>query len=134
MVRRAALLLIVVALLRPIPSAGAMPEAPACPIFPDDDVWHSNISQMPENAMSDAWIANMGGPSRLLHPDFGGPYGYQLQIVDNNTPTTRVSFQYADESDDVAYPFTGTTPIEPASDAHAFMLNKDSCRLYELFN
>jgi hypothetical protein len=85
--------------------------------------------------MSDAWIANMGGPTRLLHPDFGAyPYGYQLQVVDNTIPTTRLSFGYADESDDVAYPFTSTTPIEPASDAHAFMLNKDTCVLYELFD
>jgi hypothetical protein len=55
--------------------ASAMPEAPSCPVYADDDVWHSNISQMPVHPMSDAWIANMGGPTRLLHPDFGGPYG-----------------------------------------------------------
>src|SRR5690349_6400320 len=78
--------------------ASAMPEAPNCPIYADDDVWHSNISQMPVHPMSDAWIANMGGPSRLLHPDFGGPYGYQLQVVDNTTPKTRLTFGYADES------------------------------------
>jgi hypothetical protein len=112
----------------------AMPGAPSCPIFPDDNVWHSNIAQMPVHPMSGTWIANMGGPGRLLHPDFGGPYGYQLQIVDNSTPTTHLSFDYADESDDAAYPFTAQTPIEPASDAHAFMLNRDSCVLYELFD
>jgi hypothetical protein len=39
--------------------------------------------------------------SCLLHPHFGGPHGYQLQVVDNTTPTRRVSFDYADESDDV---------------------------------
>src|SRR5439155_16188358 len=58
---------------------------------------------------------------------------YQLQVVSNATPTTRLAFDYADESDDVPYPFTASTPIEPASDAHAFMLNKDTCVLYELF-
>ena len=110
-----------------------MPEAPNCPIYPDNNVWHSSIQNLPVHPMSAAWLANMGGSSRLLHPDFGGPYGYQLQVVDNTTPTRRVSFDYADESDDVAYPFTASTPIEPASDAHAFMLNKDTCVLYELF-
>src|SRR5439155_15990922 len=114
--------------------ASAMPEAPNCPIYADDDVGHSNISQMPVHPMSEAWIANMGGASRLIHPDFGGPYGYQLQVVDNATPKTRIAFDYADESDQVAYPFTASTPIEPASDAHAFMLNKDTCVLYELFD
>ena len=114
-------------------AASAMPEAPSCPILPNDDVWHSNIQLMPVHPLSDSWIANMGGPSRLLHPNFGGPYGYQLQVVDNATPTTRLAFDYADESDNVPYPFTASTPIEPASDAHAFMLNRESCLLYELF-
>jgi hypothetical protein len=133
------LVAVVLAVLSLVPSgsvarASAMPEAPNCPIYSDDNVWHSNVQLMPKHAMSDTWINNMGGPSRLLHPDFGGPYGYQLQVVDNTTPTTRLSFDYADESDDVAYPFTASTPIEPASDAHAFMLNKDTCVLYELFD
>jgi len=132
---RLVLIVVLLALLAPpVPAnASAMPEAPNCPIYPADDVWHSNIQQMPVNPMSATWIANMGGPGRLLHPDFGGPYGYQLQVVDGATPTTRVAFDYAAESDDVPYPFTASTPIEPASDAHAFMLNRESCLLYELF-
>ena len=137
MTRRLFAVLVAIALLVPqtvVGQASAMPEAPNCPIYADDDVWHSNISQMPVHPMSEAWIANMGGASRLIHPDFGGPYGYQLQVVDNATPKTRIAFDYADESDQVAYPFTASTPIEPASDAHAFMLNKDTCVLYELFD
>ncbi|MDP9246408.1 MAG: hypothetical protein M3O64_07110 [Chloroflexota bacterium] len=117
------------------PRASPMPEAPNCPMYPADDVWHSLVLGLPVLPQSDTWIGNMGGPSRLLHPDFGAyPYGYQLQVVDNTTPTTRVSFGYADESDDVPYPFTASTPIEPASDAHALMLNKDTCVLYEMFD
>ncbi|PYR71639.1 MAG: hypothetical protein DMF86_25485, partial [Acidobacteria bacterium] len=92
--------LLLAAQSRPV-AASAMPGAPNCPILPNDDVWHSNIQQMPLHPMSDTWIANMGGPARLLHPDFGAyPYGYQLQLVDNTTPSTRVTFGYADESDD----------------------------------
>src|SRR3989475_11216269 len=135
--RRASAVLVAVSLLvtqGSLAAAAAMPEAPACPILPNDDVWHSNIQQMPVHPLSDTWLANMGGPTRLLHPDFGAyPYGYQLQVVDATTPTTRLTFTYADESDDVPYPLTASTPIEPASDAHAFMLNKDTCVLYELF-
>jgi hypothetical protein len=114
-------------------AASAMPEAPNCPIYQSNDVWHSSIQNLPVHPSSATWIANMGGSSRLLHPDFGGPYGYQLQVTTNATPTTRLQFDYADESDDVPYPFTASTPIEPASDAHAFMLNRDTCVLYELF-
>src|SRR3989442_2786841 len=133
--RRLALVLVAVLLAPARPAAAsAMPEAPGCPIYPNDDVWHSNIQQMPVHPLSDTWLANMGGPTRLLHPDFGAyPYGYQLQVVDSTTPTTRLVFDYADESDDVPYPFTASTPIEPASDAHAFMLKRDTCVLYELF-
>src|SRR5438128_11860543 len=125
--------LLLAAQSRPV-AASAMPGAPNCPILPNDDVWHSNIQQMPVHPLSDTWLANMGGPTHLLHPDFGAyPYGYQLQVVDATTPTTRLTFTYADESDDVPYPFTASTPIEPASDAHAFMLNKDTGVLYERF-
>ena len=134
--RRPLAFLLALALLLPqgtTAAASAMPEAPNCPIYPSNDVWHSSIQNLPVHPSSATWIANMGGASRLLHPDFGGPYGYQLQITTNATPTTRVQFDYADESDDVPYPFTAGTPIEPASDAHAFMLNKDTCLLYELF-
>ena len=82
-------------------------------MYPPDDVWHSLVQGLPVLAQSDAWIANMGGPARLLHPDFGAyPYGYQLQVVDSSTPKTRVTFDYADESDQVAYPFTASTPID----------------------
>src|SRR3989442_4864993 len=133
--RRLALVLVAVLLAPARPAAAsAMPEAPGCPIYPNDDVWHSNIQQMPLHPLSAPCLANLGGPTRLLHPDFGAyPYGYQLQVVDATTPTTRITFTYADESDDVPYPLTASTPIEPASDAHAFMLNKDTCVLYELF-
>jgi hypothetical protein len=55
----------------------------------------------------------MGGSSRLLHPDFGGPYGYQLQVTSNATPTTRLQFDHARQSDDVPFPFTASPPIEP---------------------
>jgi hypothetical protein len=135
--KRVAAILIALAVLLPARHAAgsAMPEAPNCPIYPSDDVWHSLVQGLPVVPQSDIWIGNMGGPSRLLHPDFGAyPYGYQLQVVDSSTPTTRVSFGYADESDDVGYPFTAATPIEPGSDAHALMLNKDTCVLYELFS
>ena len=115
-------------------AASAMPEAPNCPIYPTDSVWHARIDQMPVHPMSDTWLLNMGGATRTLHPDFGGPYGYEIEVVDNTTPVTRLTFDYADESDDVMYPFTASTPIEQAGDAHAFMLDRDTCVLYELFD
>ena len=107
------------------PRASAMPEAPNCPMYPADDAWHALVQGLPVLPQSDTWIGNMGGASRLIHPDFGAyPYGYQLQVVDNTTPTVRVTFGYADESDDVPYPFTASTPIEPASEKPALSRNR----------
>jgi hypothetical protein len=79
-----------------------------------------------------------------LHPDFGsgkydgGPIGIPFNVVSSATPTHRVRFDYADESDKVRYPIPKTVHIEggPRStgDRHALLLNKDTCRLYELYD
>src|SRR5207245_9721790 len=97
--RRASALLVAVSLLvtqGSLAAASAMPEAPACPILPNDDVWHSNIQQMPVHPLSDTWLANMGGPARLLHPDFGAcPYGDQPQGVARATAPTATHSTHA---------------------------------------
>ena len=50
---------------------------------------------------------------------------------------SRVSFEYADESDRGPYPIPASVKIEggPASDGdrHALILDRDACRLYELY-
>lgn len=127
--------LVVVATTAAPAAAWPPPEAPNCEILPVDNVWRADISQMPVHPQSAQWLANMGGPARRLHPDFGGPpYGYPITYVDRATPRTAVSFDYADESDAGPYPFTAATPIEPAGDRHAFMIDRDACVLYELFD
>jgi hypothetical protein len=48
-----------------------------------------------------------------------------------------VTFDYADESDKVRYPIPKTVHIEggraSSGDRHALLLDKDACRLYELY-
>jgi len=118
----------------PLPGAG-----PACSLFPADDVWHADVSSLPVHPRSAAWIASMGGPDRRLHPDFGPndsggqPYGIPYSVVPGSTQKVAVSFDYADESDPGPYPFGPTTPIEGGSDAHALVVDKDHCTLYELY-
>jgi hypothetical protein len=90
---------------------------------------------MPVHERSAAWLASMDAETRRLHPDLGAyPYGYAVQFVDRTTPRVQVAFDYDDESDVGPYPFTASTPVEPASDRHAFMLDRDACVLYELFD
>ena len=54
------------------------------------------------------------------------------------TPKSRVKFDYADESDKGPYPIPSNVPIEgyPHSgdgDRHALIVDRDTCRLYELY-
>jgi hypothetical protein len=131
----------------PAPSSAAGgPVIPgtSCPSFPSDAAWNTPITGLPVSPNSAAWLAAMNASGANLHPDYGpsgdpsNPYGIPWTIVTNSTPTTHVTFQYADESDPGPYPFTSSTPIEGGAastgDRHAIMVNSSSCELYELFD
>jgi hypothetical protein len=126
----------------PVPGT-AVPGASRCPLFPADNVWNTNISRLPVDRHSAAWMASMDSASTYLHPDFGPnpggyPYGIPFTIVTNKTPRVRISFQYASESYRGLYPFGPSTPIEggknASGDRHAIMVNSSTCTLYELWN
>ena len=114
-----------------------------CQVFPDDNYWHADVSDLPRHRRSKQWLARMSSES-MLHPDFGpsygdGPdYGLPVTVVKHGHPRVRVRFQYADESDRVRYPFGKDTLIEggrgSAGDKHAIVVDRGSCRLYETWN
>jgi len=56
-----------------------------------------------------------------------------LNMVGSSHSQVRVSFMYASESDNVLYPFGSDTRVESGSDAHALMINRDTCTLYEIY-
>jgi hypothetical protein len=129
----------------PRASAGTTPpNGGACPVFPADSVWNADISQLPVDPHSAAWLASMGAGSTNLHPDFGPsgdpstPYGIPYTVVTDAHPKVTVSFQYADESDPGPYPFGTDTPIEGGpngtGDRHAVMIDSTTCTLYELYD
>lgn len=125
----------------PLAGAGALPPpgASGCPVFPADNVWHSDISKLPVHPRSAAWKASMDAASTDLHPDFGSsgeptPYGIPFTVVGSAHADVSVDFSYADESDAGPYPFGTDTPIEGGSDRHAIMIDRDACKLYELFD
>jgi hypothetical protein len=113
-----------------------------CPVFPADNVWNTDISKLPVNAHSAAWLRSMNSGSTYLHPDFGPsggyPYGIPYTVVTDAHPKVHVTFRYASESDRWLYPFGSDTRIEggqsAGGDRHALMLDSSSCRLYELYN
>ena len=112
-------------------------------MFPADNVWNTNISQLPVDGHSAAWLRSMDSASTYLHPDFGPdpggyPYGIPFTVVTSAHPTVSVAFQYASESYRGRYPFGSDTPIEGGAsaggDRHAIMVNSSTCTLYELWD
>jgi hypothetical protein len=112
-------------------AVAALPGAPRCSAFPADNVWHADVSKLPVSTSSPAWLASTGASTRLLHPDFGGPYGIPITYVAGTHAKVSVTFQYAGESDRVGYPFGSDTRLEGGSDRHAIVVDRDTCRLYE---
>ena len=116
-----------------IGSPGLAAAAP-CTAFPANNVWNIDVSSLPVDPHSAAWLASANASSTNLHPDFGpAPYGFPFALVTDAHPTVTVRFTYADESDPGPYPFGPDTPLESGSDRHALMVNVQHCVLYELY-
>ena len=90
------------------------------PLFPRSNWWNLDISTAPVDANSASFITFVG-PTRGMHPDFGGEvspgsvdiYGFPYIIVDSTTPKVAVKFQYWRESDGVAHPNNVSVPFYP---------------------
>jgi hypothetical protein len=124
--------------------AAPAPQLGACPVFPTTSVWNTPVNTLPVATDSATIIAAIGDSG--VHADFGSglwdgsrigiPY---VVVHGKTTPKSRVTFDYADESDKGPYPIPATVPIEGApgnldsGDRHALIVDRDSCRLYELY-
>jgi hypothetical protein len=119
-----------------------VPGAHNCPMFPANNVWNTDISKLPVDRHSAAWMRSMDSANTLLHPDFGPsggvPYGIPYSIVTSSHPLVRIKFRYASQSDKGPYPFGPDIRIEggknAGGDRHAIMVNKQTCKLFELYN
>jgi hypothetical protein len=144
-VTRLALVAVVTAVLLSGSSAQALrlPAARHCPVFPASNAWNARVDTLPVASDSAQLIASIGLDSPV-HADFGsgtwdgGPIGIPFDVVSSRTPRSRVSFQYADESDRVRYPVPRHVHIEggphATGDRHAILVDKSACRLYELYD
>jgi hypothetical protein len=114
-----------------------VPAAPRCAVFPKTNPWNRRVDRLPVARNSATIIASIGTATGL-HADFGSglwegsPIGIPFDVVSRKTPRSRVGFDYADESDHVGYPIPKRVHIEGGSDHHALLLDRSSCRLYEL--
>jgi hypothetical protein len=138
-------LLVLAACLICTASAAALrvPAAPVCPVFPANNPWNQRVDKLPVSADSARLISSIG-LNASVHADFGsgkwdgGPIGIPFDVVSRRTAVHRVSFGYADESDRVRYPIPRHVHIEGGAhatgDRHAILVNKSTCRLYELYD
>jgi hypothetical protein len=105
-----------------------------CPMFPADNIWNAPVDTLALDAKSSAYVAAIGATLRG-HPDFdaqGG--GIPYAVVPGTQTKVAVAFDYADESDAGPYPIPPNPPIEAGSDRHLLTLDRDNCKLYELFD
>jgi hypothetical protein len=122
----------------------APPKLGGCAVLPASSVWNQPVDKLPVASDSATLIRSIGLEGGV-HADFGnGLYdgsriGIPYVVVHGRTtPKSRVAFDYADESDRGPYPIPANVPIEgqPAhtdGDRHALIVDRDSCRLYELY-
>jgi hypothetical protein len=117
------------------PSAALLPSAPACPVFPAGNVWNQDISALPVASDSDTLIAKIGLDTGL-HPDFGSYRGYGIpyNTVPGSQRKLKVRFDYSSQSDHVGYPIPRRPRIEAGSDHHMLIVNRGTCKLYEMWN
>jgi len=142
-VRRLALLALgALALGVAVASAARLPQAPACPVFPASSPWNQRVDKLPVAPRSARIVASIGVGDNV-HADFGsglwagGPIGIPITVVRAAQAGSRVTFEYADESDKGLYPIPANVAIEGGrssdGDRHALIVDRDRCKLYELF-
>jgi hypothetical protein len=127
-----------------IPAAAQPLPGTTCGLFPADSVFNADISTLPVNAQSSTWMGNMTQNANL-HPDvgtFAQQYGIPINVAPPPTTSVTPTFLYNSDSDHPAegYPIDQSTLIEggpgapTTSDRHALVVNKNLCKLYEIFN
>jgi hypothetical protein len=132
----------IAALSAALASGHPLPRAPSCHVFPADNHWNLRVDHLPVAANSDASVRSIGRGGHL-HADFGSgryegaPIGIPYTTVSGRQRRVPVRFDYADESDRGPYPIPRRTPIEGGrgsdGDRHVIVVDRDRCRLYELF-
>jgi hypothetical protein len=143
--------LVTVAAASAAPGASAQGAVGGCEVFPpfagtatapsaaDQTAWNQDVSQAPTATNSDAIINRIqsdGGQS--LHPDFGSnpDYGIPFRTVRSDRPDVPVKIGpngFPGDSDFGPAPIPRDTPVEVGSDHHALVVQRGTCKLYELY-
>lgn len=103
--------------------------AARCPVFPKSNHWNKRVDRLPVAGNSGAIIRSMNAGEHLI-PDFDMPY----TVVGRGQAKSSLDFRYERESDRGPYPIPAGVRIERnGPDRHAMIVDRDTCRLYELY-
>jgi len=140
----------------PAGAVGPYPTLGSCHVFPSppaslpararslptEAAWNQDVSRAPRDPRSAAYIAYIdshGGD--FIHPDFGSPrgYGFPYGVVGQGQRPLPVHFtEYGSDSDRGPYPVPPKAPVEGGQgadgDRHVLTIDRDACKLYELYN
>jgi hypothetical protein len=111
-------------------------------MFPESSHWNQPVEDLPVLRGSDRMVRAIGADD-TMHADFGsGRYagariGIPFVTVGRSQPKVPVAFDYDDEADQGPYPIPRDVPVEGGrgsdGDRHVIVVDRDRCRLYELF-
>jgi hypothetical protein len=127
----------------PVPDLGPGASLHGQRLFPPDNPWNQDISNLPVDPNSANLIKSIGAEA-VLHPDFGtvwngAPNGIPYIVVAGTQPPVLVSFRsFGGESDPGPYPVPRNAPIEggpnSTGDRHVLVIDRDRWKLYEMFS
>lgn len=115
-------------------------------VFPPDNPWNLEISQLRKHPMSDQWIATMG-PEISLRAAFGSgntnpdhkplqggsrAFGTPYTVVRTGQKMIQIQFELSKQSDPGPYPIPVNPPTEGAGYEHIIVLHYDQKKLYEV--
>ena len=119
------------------PQATSLTKIGGCQVFPPNNPWNENVSKLPVNPNSAAYIASIDSTRQFLHPDFGSnpTYGIPYTVVPKSQPFAPITFTaYGDESNPGPYPVPLNAPVESGSDRHVLVVDSGNCHLYEMYD
>jgi hypothetical protein len=115
----------------------ALTKIGGCQVFPANNPWNENVSKLPVNPNSAAYIASIDSTKQFLHPDFGSnpTYGIPYTVVPKSQAFVPITFDaYGDESNPGPYPVPLNAPVESGSDRHVLVVDTGNCHLYEMYD
>ena len=127
-----------VVLAAPAATARPLPGAPHCPLFPSRFSTNQRVDRLPV-APELARDRAVDRARRPVHADFGsGRYagsriGIPFDVVGARTPRSRVGSTTRRSPTACATRSLPASTSRVARDRHALLVDRDACRLYELF-